>query len=135
MANTSPTAPTSNSANYALWTYPYAAYDHSLHAFTYTFDNGAQKKQSYENFGFSIPSNATITGIIMVCQSAAPILGASESLYVSVYSTSASAWSAQKSHTLTTTEATYTFGTSSDLWGKTWLPSDFSNANFSALIA
>jgi len=40
-------------------------------------------------------------------------------------------WTAAKSTTtLSTAEVTYTLGTISDKWGRTWTPGNFSNANF-----
>jgi hypothetical protein len=38
--------------------------------------------------------------------------------------------SAQTTPNLSTSEQTYTLGSSSDTWGRTWSASDFSNANF-----
>jgi hypothetical protein len=40
-------------------------------------------------------------------------------------------WTAVKStSTLTTSEATYLLGGTTDIWGRTWASSDFTNANF-----
>ena len=40
-------------------------------------------------------------------------------------------WTTAKSTTtLSTTEATYSLGSPSDPWGRTWSASDFNNANF-----
>jgi len=40
-------------------------------------------------------------------------------------------WTTAKSTTtLSTTETTYTLGSISDIWGRTWSSSNFSNANF-----
>ncbi|MEO7667170.1 MAG: hypothetical protein ABIU97_09080, partial [Dehalococcoidia bacterium] len=40
-------------------------------------------------------------------------------------------WTAAKTTaTLTATQATYTLGTVSDTWGRSWAVSDFTNANF-----
>ena len=40
-------------------------------------------------------------------------------------------WTATKTTpTLTTSEVTYTLGSTSDTWGRTWADTDFSNANF-----
>ncbi len=47
-----------------------------------------------------------------------------------------SSWSNEKTQTLTSTETTYTLGSSSDDWtgSHTWAPSEFSNANFLARV-
>lgn len=44
-------------------------------------------------------------------------------------------WTAVKSTpTLTTSEATYLLGSTTDTWGRTWASSDFTNANFRVRI-
>jgi hypothetical protein len=37
---------------------------------------------------------------------------------------------ARSTPTLSTTEATYSLGSTSDTWGRTWSPGDFNNASF-----
>jgi hypothetical protein len=44
-------------------------------------------------------------------------------------------WSSEKTQTLSTTNTSYLLGTPSDKWGThTWVPTDFSNANFRARV-
>ena len=93
------------------------------------------------NYGFSIPSNATITGITLVINrsssgTATPYLRDNEVKLVKggVIQTSNKA--------LTTTDwsnnnvmGTATYGGSSDLWGTTWTPAQINATNFGAVLS
>ena len=43
-------------------------------------------------------------------------------------------WTAEKTQTLTGTEATYTLGGVADTWGRTWTPAETTNGNFVARV-
>ena len=57
--------------------------------------------------------------------------GGSPRICVQISWDGGSTWTtAKQTSTLTTTEATYTLGSTSDNWGRTWNVGNFSNASF-----
>jgi hypothetical protein len=87
------------------------------------------------NYGFAIPSNATISGIQINVQrvsSAGTMVDTNAQVY--------KAGTIQAANRSTgavwpTTPTLASFGGSSDLWGTTWAPSDINNSGFGAGIA
>jgi hypothetical protein len=98
-------------------------------------DTGKDRHRFY-NYGFSIPSGSVINGIRVRLD--AWIDGgssASRIMCVELSWDGGTTWTATKqTTTLTTSQATYTLGTTSDTWGRTWASGDFSNANFRVRI-
>jgi hypothetical protein len=91
--------------------------------------------QDYCNFGFSIPSNAIIQGIEVRCEG--HTTHTEGNWWISRLSgDGGSTWSADRysPDVNLNTDTTVYIGGSSDLWGKSWTPSNFSNANFRLLI-
>lgn len=81
-------------------------------------------------FGFSIPSTDTIVGILLevsVRQSTILGGGATENLVNLLKSGSVAGVDRSAGATPGTTLATVSYGSSADLWGTSWVPSDFSN--------
>jgi hypothetical protein len=69
------------------------------------------------NFGFNLPQNATIIGVIVRIEAAESSAGA-ENLNAQLQNASATLFGSSKSASITGTGATvYTYGTASDLWG------------------
>jgi hypothetical protein len=88
----------------------------------------AEKNQDWYNFNFgTIPSTATIKGIEVTCEYY-NLYTPTQRIYL--YSTSAGAESTYKSIAYDVTEAVKTYGSATDLWGTTWIPSDFDNGSF-----
>lgn len=85
----------------------------------------------FYNYGFSIVDSCAIQGIeVRIDWWLLNTLG-NNSTSVELSWDGGSSWTAAKSDsTETTSEHTTTLGSSSDTWGRTWSPSDFSNANF-----
>jgi hypothetical protein len=85
----------------------------------------------FSNYGFSIPSGATITGIEVRADARVDSTTGAPKLCVQISWNGGATWTAVKStSTLTTSEATYLLGGTTDIWGRTWASSDFTNANF-----
>jgi len=85
----------------------------------------------FSNYGLSIPSGATITGIEVRADARADATTGAPKLCVQVSWNGGATWTAVKSTpTLTTSEATYLLGGTADTWGRTWASGDFTNANF-----
>lgn len=102
--------------------------------------SGANSKTHYllcTNFGFSIPNNATITGILAEIKKKTTQGNIQDSI-VSVIKSNGSIGSTNKAIltnwvAFTLTYASY--GNSSDLWGETWTPADINNSNFGLAIS
>lgn len=118
----SPSNAASSNNSYASASISFAASSHYLKA---------------TNFGFSIPSGATIDGIIVEWEkSDATESGAITDLRSRIVKggtigstdkSSATAWPAADAYT--------TYGSSSDKWGETWTDSDINGSTFGAVIA
>jgi hypothetical protein len=93
-------------------------------------DNGKDKHQYY-NYNFNLPATALIQGIEVRLDARVDATGGSPLICVQLSWDGGLTWTAAKSTpTLGTTEATYSLGSPSDPWGRTWSPGDFSNASF-----
>jgi hypothetical protein len=99
---------------------------------TGTSCTGADKdKHQFYNFGFSVPSGATINGIGVNLYAKADSTANTPMMCVQFSWDGGNTWTTPKStSTLTTSNASYTLGSSSDTWGRTWSSSDFSDSNF-----
>ena len=85
----------------------------------------------FSNYGFSIPSGATITGIEVRADARVDGTAGAPKLCVQISWDGGTTWTAVKSTpTLTTSEATYLLGSTSDTWGRTWASGDFTDMNF-----
>jgi hypothetical protein len=93
--------------------------------------NSGKDNHRYYNYNFNIPATAVIQGIQVRLDARADATGGSPKLCVQLSWDGGSTWTAAKTTTnLSTTEATYTLGSISDTWGRTWTSSNFSNTNF-----
>lgn len=87
------------------------------------------------NFGFSIPTNSTILGIVVAVEHDDPngntVDNAVRIVKGNVIGTTdkslAAAWP--------TTDTYQSYGSSADLWGETWTPADINSANFGFAIS
>jgi hypothetical protein len=84
------------------------------------------------NYGFSIPSGATINGIEVRLDSWADSTSGSPKQCVEISWNGGQTWTAVKqTSTLSTSSlGSRTLGSSGDKWGRTWSPADFANGNF-----
>lgn len=87
------------------------------------------------NFGFSIPTGATILGIKVEIEKLEA--GSVFDNEVKIVKSDGSIGTTDKSNITEwpTTEAYTTYGGSSDLWGETWTATDINSANFGAVIS
>jgi len=97
-------------------------------------DNG-KDKHNYYNYNFNLPPTAVIQGIQVRLDARVDATGGSPKICVQLSWDGGLTWTTAKSTTtLSTTEATYILGSTSDAWERTWIPGDFSNANFRVRI-
>lgn len=90
------------------------------------------------NFGFSIPTGATINGITVSIERKFAGGGAAVSdSRISIVKSDGSVGTTNKSTggAWSTTEGSATYGSSVDLWGETWAPSDINNSNFGFVVS
>lgn len=93
------------------------------------------------NFGFSIPTGATIEGIVFEFErNASTLTGArhvNDSLIQSIKSGTIGGSDRSDSVTdwPTATDVFYSYGGASDLWGQTWTPADINASNFGVALS
>jgi aspartate 1-decarboxylase len=93
------------------------------------------------NFGFSLPSNAQIQGIVVGIKRLYSVSGGNANVgdnNVRVVKSNGSIGTTDRANTSpgwSTTERTDSFGSSTDLWGESWLYSDINSANFGFVLA
>ena len=118
------------SVNDGAWTTAANAYDNTDG--TYATDNTGATN-SFTNYGFSVPAGNTIGGMAVKLEVSGTT--AAGTIDVQLSWDGGSTWTTAKTTpTLTTTDAVVTLGNSSDLWGRSWTPSEFSNANFAVRL-
>jgi hypothetical protein len=85
------------------------------------------------NFGFSIPTDATINGIVAEIESKASGYASPDS--VKIVKSNGVIGTPNKSGTpWGLSDAYSTYGSSSDLWGESWTASDINNSNFGVVL-
>ena len=93
--------------------------------------NSGKDNHRYYNYNFNIPATASIKGIQVRLDARADATSGSPKICVQLSWDGGTTWTTAKSTTnLGTMEATYTLGSISDTWGRTWTSSNFSNTNF-----
>jgi len=103
--------------------------------------NAAQSDSYYlkgTDFGFSIPSGATIDGIILEIDKFATYASSIKDVRVRIVKSDGTIGTTDKADTSTfwpTSEAAKTYGSSSDLWGETWTYSDINDVDFGAVLS
>ncbi len=119
-------SPTVKDVNHDEWSNADRAFSSNNN---YSTETDEDDDQSFESFGFSVPSASTINGVEVSIEgfTADPSGCQAE---VRMWSDSDNEHSDYRTQSVTDTEGTYVLGGSSDLWGSTWIPSDFSNADF-----
>ena len=90
----------------------------------------ARDRHLYYNYGLSIPAGATINGIEVRLDAWSDGTSGTPKMCVELSWDGGATWTAaQTTAGLTTSQATYTLGSATDTWGRTWTDAEFSNAN------
>jgi|GEM_PF-2738431 len=95
---------------------------------------GASAASDFQTFNFNIPATDSITGISVKLEASASSAAGNFSVELSWNGGSSMTSSSKTTSTLTTSDVVYTLGGSSDTWGRSWTPSELSNANFKVRI-
>jgi len=117
-------SPTANSGS---WTNPSNAYDDTDG--TYASDNTGTTN-NFSDHGFSINGANDIDGIAIKLEISGTTAAGDIGIELSWDGGTSWTASGNSTPTLTTTDAVTTVGGASDLWGRAWAPSEFSDANF-----
>ncbi len=97
--------------------------------------NTGKDRHIFNTYGFAIPAGSVVNGIRVRLDTRADATAGNPFMCVELSWNGGTSWTATKSTTtLTTAEATYLLGATSDTWGRTWASGDFSNANFRVRI-
>jgi hypothetical protein len=125
-------SPAANSVYKTGFTNPANAYSDSS-GYASRDNNANGVAHVYYNYGFAIPANAVIQGIQVRLDWWLDSTAGTNSVRVYLSWDGGANWTAFKSAATERTSdgnPTDIVGGASDTWGRTWAPSDFSNANF-----
>ena len=96
-----------------------------------TCPSSGKDQHLFYNYSFNLPSGAVVQGITVNLKGKASSNGNSPKICVQLSYDGGNTWvTAKSTSTLSTTNTVYTLGASTDVWGRTWAQSDFSNTNF-----
>lgn len=85
----------------------------------------------FSTFAFGVPAGKTIDGIEVTVEGKS---SGTSIMKIRIWSASVGAYSLIKTSAWTITEQVFTLGGAADLWGTTWVTTDFSDANFILFI-
>lgn len=92
-------------------------------------------KHRYYNYGFNLPSGASIAGIEVRLDARVDATAGTPRMCVQLSWDGGTTWTAAKTTaTLTTSEATYILGGTADTWGRAWTATNLSDTNFRTRI-
>jgi hypothetical protein len=93
--------------------------------------SSSKDKHRFFNYGFSVPTGATINGIEVRLDARADSTSSSPVMCVQLSWDGGTTWTAAKSTvTLGTSMNTFILGSATDNWGRTWSSGNFTDANF-----
>jgi hypothetical protein len=93
--------------------------------------NTGKDKHVFSNYNFNIPSTAAILGIQVRLDARADATSGSPKICVEISSDGGATWTAaRQTATLGKNEATYSLGSTSDTWGRSWTSANFGNTGF-----
>lgn len=137
--NSSGTAANDASAGFSIWTNPTNVYtSNNVKATNLIYDFNSTHYLKATNFGFSIPSGATIDGIIVEVEVAEPgglgSISTTEIKLVKGGTISGTSRHGDSSSFWPNSDTYLTYGSSTQLWGLTWTDSDINASNFGVAI-
>ncbi|MGQ0603327.1 MAG: DUF7507 domain-containing protein [Anaerolineales bacterium] len=97
--------------------------------------NGYFDRHEYFNYGLNIPAGAVVTGIEVRLDGWVDSVTDNPVFDAELSFDNGVTWTVYRTTPfLTTSEATYTLGSSTDLWGRTWSPAEFANGSFAIRV-
>jgi len=143
MADTSATSPGTMANDTAVGTAAWSNSDNAKASDgSYAITNGlvAANVTNYlkaTNFGFSIPSGATIDGIVVEIEKYA-VSGNVKDSKLRIVNSDGSIGTTDRADTVSnwpSSDSYISYGSSSDLWGETWLASDINDSDFGVALS
>ncbi len=104
------------------------------------YTNSGKDRHRFFNYNISLPSDAAVTGIVVRLDARLSASCTSSpqtrKMYIELSWNGGTSWTAaQSTNNLSTSSmTTYTLGGSTNIWGRSWTPADFTNANFRVRI-
>ena len=93
--------------------------------------NAGKDKHQFYNYNFNLTPTAVVQGIQVQLDARADATNGAPKICVQISWDGGTTWTtAKNTTTLTSTEATYILGSTSDTWGRAWSAGNFSNTNF-----
>jgi hypothetical protein len=93
--------------------------------------NNKKDKHFFYNYNFNIPTLTALNGIEVRLNAKADSLSNAPKICIQISWNGGATWTTAKTTTtLTTSNTTYTLGSPTDTWGRTWALGNFSNTNF-----
>ena len=93
--------------------------------------NNGKDKHHFYNYNFNLPPTAVVQGLQVRLDARVDATGGNPKICVQISWNGGSSWTTAKpTSTLSTAEMTYTLGSTSDTWGRTWAVGNFTNPNF-----
>ncbi len=117
--------PGSHGSPFGAWTSGGNAY---VSDGVYMSTSGASAQHSFGSFGFNVPSGNTINGIVVKLEAKGSTAAGTVGVRLS-WDGGSSVTSLDTTDTLTTSDAVYTLGSPSDLWGRTWSFTEFADGS------
>lgn len=100
-----------------------------------TCSSSSKDRHLFYNYGFAVPAGSTINGIEVRLDAWADVTSFSPFMCVELSWDGGTTWTAAKTTpNLAASQTTFTLGSVSDNWGRTWNATEFSNANFRVRI-
>jgi hypothetical protein len=99
---------------------------------TYASDND-NDDQGYASFGFSLPSNALVTGIQVLAEAKSSDPSGCE--LETALSWNGSSFTGNRAVGISGSDTLYAFGGTGDTWGRTWTPAELNSTNFTVRVA
>lgn len=136
----SPSSATNSGASGRSWTNPTNVYSsNNSDAYRSLSTSGSNRRTEYleiTDFGFSIPSGATIDGIEVTVECAASRTNSisDEYLYLTKDGSSAATSNNASGYYWNTYDTDFDYGGTADLWGETWSVTDINSSNFGVLL-
>ncbi|MFA6251398.1 MAG: hypothetical protein WC603_02110 [Candidatus Paceibacterota bacterium] len=125
----------------ASWTFPDGAKtSNNSHAYASSTSTETTHYLKATNFGFSIPTGATINGILVEIERYYETLGAGtvKDSEVKIIKSDGTIGTTDKADTINVwplSDTYKSYGSSSDLWGETWAYSDINDADFGVVLS
>ena len=126
-----PTASIPSNGWAALLTGPANAYSSDD---VYATRIGSQGAYDYSSFGFNIPAGNQVVGVVVKLEGKGSTVAGSFGVEFSWNNGTATTTSNTTSNITSTSDVVYTLGSPTSLFGRTWAPSEFSDANFRVRI-